>query len=67
MARINLIRKSNTYDSQAGSYKMLLEIVSTENVAKDLFIKQRLRNFVKNNFEDRDLALVEEIIFSIGS
>lgn len=52
MARINLIRKSNTYDSQAGSYKMLLEIVSTENVAKDLFIKQRLRNFVKNNFED---------------
>ena len=52
MARINLIRKSNTYDNQAGSYKMLLEIISTENVAKDLFVKQRLRNFVKNNFED---------------
>lgn len=52
MARINLIRKSNVYDSQAGSYKMQLEVISTENIAKDVFIKQRLRNFVKNNFED---------------
>lgn len=52
MTKINLLRKSTTFDPSAGSYRMVLEVLSTENIPRHVFINQRLRNFVKNNFED---------------
>jgi hypothetical protein len=52
MAKINLLKKSTAFDKDAGSYRMTLEVLSTENITKNVFVKQRLKNFVKNNFYD---------------
>lgn len=57
MARINLTRKSSSFDKDSGSYKIVLEVVSTENINKHVFIQQRLRDFVKNNFTDVFVAV----------
>lgn len=52
MAKINLLRKSTVYDSDNQSYRLVLEITSTESINKNLFIKQRFRNSIKNTFDD---------------
>lgn len=57
MAQIKLLRKSTAYENKAGSYRMTLEVFATEDITKNVFIKQRLRNFVKNNFDDVFVAI----------
>lgn len=57
MAKINLLRKSTSYDKINQSYRLLLEITSTENIDKNLFIKQRFRNAIKNTFDDVFVAV----------
>ena len=57
MARINLVRKSSSFDPKEGSYSITLEVMSTENINKNVFIKQRLRDFVANNFDDVFVAV----------
>ena len=52
MAKINLLRTSNSYDKNMGSYRMQLEVISTEDITKHIFVKQRVRNFFKSNFDD---------------
>lgn len=57
MAKINLLRKSTSFDPKEASYRISLEVYSTENISKNVFIKQRLKNFVKNNFDDVFVAI----------
>lgn len=57
MTKVNLIKRATTYDKNAGSYKMVLEVLSAENISKNIFVKQRLRNFVENNFDDVFVAV----------
>lgn len=57
MAKINLVRKSTSFDPTAGSYSIVLEVMSTENINKNVFIKQRLRDFIDNNFDDTFCAI----------
>lgn len=52
MTRINLLRKATTYDKGLSSYRLNLEVLSTENIPRAVFLKQRIRNFIKNNFDD---------------
>ncbi len=70
MAKINLLRKSTIYDKTNQSYRLLLEITSTEGLNKNLFVKQRFRNSIKNTFDDvfsgvATPALIEDL--DIGS
>lgn len=57
MAKINLLRKSTSFDKTNQSYRLTLEITSTESIDKNLFIKQRFRNSIKNNFDDVFVAV----------
>lgn len=58
MAKINLLRKSTVYDINNQSYRLLLEITSTESINKNLFVKQRFRNSIKNTFDDVFVGVV---------
>lgn len=57
MAKLNLIRKLSPADSDRQSYRMTLSIISSEDITKNVFVKQRIRNFIKNNFEDAFVAI----------
>jgi len=57
MAKVRLLRKSNTYDKNVNSYRMILEVLSSENIKKEVFVNQRLRNYTKKNFEDLFVAV----------
>jgi hypothetical protein len=52
MFKINLLKKATSYDTAAGSHRITLEVISTENIPRHVFIKQRIRNFIINNFDD---------------
>lgn len=52
MAKINLLRKASSFDEKTTSYRLVLEIISTEDISKYVFVKQRIRNHAKNTFED---------------
>ncbi len=52
MATINIRRKSSSFISNDGGYSIVLEVLSTEAINRNVFIKERLRNFVQNNFQD---------------
>lgn len=57
MAKINLVKKSSSLDPNSGSYSIVLEVLSTEVINKNVFIKQRLRNYIANNFDDVFVAI----------
>lgn len=52
MAKLTLLRTSTKYDSSIQSYRMILEITAAEEIDKNVFVAQRIRDYVKNNFED---------------
>lgn len=57
MATLNLLRKSTVHDPNSESWRMTLEVTSSEDITKYVFVNQRLRNFIKNNFEDAFAAV----------
>lgn len=57
MAKIRLLRRSNSYDKDAQSYRMILEVLSSENIKKEIFVNQRIRDFHKQNFNDVFVAI----------
>ena len=61
MARINLVRRNTSYDRSVLSYRTTLEVLSTENINKHVFVKQRIRNFIKNTFDDIFVAVATPV------
>lgn len=57
MANISILRKSVAFDEQLGSYRMTIEVTVADGITSKIFVNQRLRNFVKNNFEDVFVAV----------
>jgi hypothetical protein len=55
MKKINLLRRS-LIKTPLSSYRLDLEIMSTEDITKDVFVKQRLRA-VDNSIDDRFVAI----------
>jgi len=49
MTKVNLYRQTTIYDSHLGSYRMSLEVTSSENITTHIFVNQRLHNFTSNN------------------
>lgn len=52
MAKLHLVRKSSSFDPILSGYRMILEIVSAEDITPKVFVNQRLRNFLKGTTED---------------
>lgn len=61
MAKVTLLRRSTNFDANLTSYKMILEILSSENITKSIFVKQRIRNYFKNQFEDVFAAIATPV------
>lgn len=57
MAQLKLLKKSTNFDQSSGSYRMTLEILSSEVINKNVFVLQRIRDLIKNNFEDVFVAV----------
>jgi hypothetical protein len=56
MAEITLLRKS-TIPKDNGSYRMSLEITAAKDIPKYAFVKQRIRNFIEDKFDDNFVAI----------
>lgn len=52
MAKINLLRKSSSFDESVSSYRLVLEVTSSEDISSKIFVCQRLHDYVKNTFDD---------------
>lgn len=57
MAKLNLLRKSTKFNDKLTSYQLDLEITSSENITKYVFVKQRIRNALTNKFDDVFVAI----------
>ncbi len=61
MVQINLVRKSTLLEANNESYRMTLEITSSEEITGKLFICQRIRNYIKQTFEDVIVAIATPV------
>lgn len=52
MKKIILSRRAVHFDAKISSYKLALEVTSSEGIIKEVFVKQRLRNPMTNTFND---------------
>lgn len=52
MAKLNVLRKSTVEDKLNKAFRTTLEILSSEDITKYVFVNQRIRDYIKNNFED---------------
>lgn len=57
MATINLLRKSTVFNKDLNSYRMILEVVSSEDITTKVFVNQRLRTAGKYTFDDVFVAV----------
>ncbi len=57
MAKINLVRKLTKPTYNVKSYKMVLEVVSSENITRYVFVKQRIRDPLTETFKDAFAAV----------
>lgn len=52
MVKITLNRSTTKWQPDLSSYSMRVEVASTENIVREVFIMQRLKSFVSDQFED---------------
>jgi len=52
MPSIQLLRKSTKWIPDLSSYKLVLEVISTQSISKSVFVKQRIHDFAKGKFID---------------
>jgi hypothetical protein len=57
MATLNLLRKSTTSVPAMQGYRMTLEITSSDDITKNVFVNQRIRDNTKQTFEDVFVAI----------
>ena len=62
MASITLLRKSTVLNPNNESYTMNLQITSSEDVTKYIMVNQRIKDFVKNNFDDVFAAVCTPVL-----
>jgi hypothetical protein len=52
MVKITLNRASTKWEPDLSSYAMRVEVVSSENIPREVFVMQRLKSFVSDSIED---------------
>lgn len=52
MSSIQLLRKSTKWFPALSSYKLILEVISTQSIPKTVFVKQRIKDFAKEKTVD---------------
>jgi len=57
MAQLTLLRKSTVHDASLNAYRMVLEITAAEGMSKYAFVNQRIKDFIKNTFDDQFAAV----------
>lgn len=57
MPTINLTKKSPTYDIKLNAYSMTVEVSSSEGIEKEVFVKQKLVNFLNDQVEEVFVAI----------
>ena len=55
--KIQISRQGTVWLPHMQSYKMIVEAINAEEMPAEVFIKQRLRNFVQDNFTDNFVAV----------
>lgn len=54
---IQLVKQSSIYVPGISSFKMVVEAINAENISNKIFVKQRIRNFAKENHEENFVAV----------
>ncbi|MEI6702596.1 MAG: hypothetical protein WCL71_03550 [Deltaproteobacteria bacterium] len=54
---IRLSKKSTVYVPEISSYLLVVEVVDAQDMPKEIFVNQRIRNFAKNSFDDAFAAV----------
>jgi len=54
---IQLSKRTTSYSPDILSYKLVVEAINAVNMPSKIFVKQRIRNFAKNIFEDTFVAV----------
>ena len=57
MASVQLIRHTPSWVPDLSSYRINLVISSAQDIPKELFVKQKIKNFVTNAFEEVFVAV----------
>jgi hypothetical protein len=54
---IQISRQSTVWIPHLQSYKLVVEAINPENMPQEVFIKQRLKNFAQDSFDDNFVAV----------
>lgn len=54
---IQIFRQSTVWVPHLQSYKLVVEAINPENMPSEIFIKQRLKNFAQDSFDDNFVAV----------
>jgi len=64
MLRLNLNKKTVTYRANLSAYSMVLEITSSQDIEKEVFVKQKLVNFTNDTPDEFFVAVCSPVQMS---